>query len=329
MRKFFQYSLILFLIFTVSPSIANSSNSLTIESDPQGLQVLRSDTVFGRTPRTLSLESTEGVQVGLRNQDIEWSSTLKLRGDGVLRVSLKEDAVDTPYNVLVVSRPQGATVRINGEKRGQTPWSGTLESDKTEIRLTEEGFEPWEIEFTPGTDFVLNGSLKRQSATEEVETIQEGRSGKSRLRNVWKKEYVDDSSGSENVVQMTSSNRNNKQFKRVLSGETTSKKSGSLVKRMDGMKKNTSTFKGITKERRLSEEYDFAQPDEVPVEIRTVPSRATVKVDGKKLGKTPIKSKQLPSERSRITIEKQGYEIWEDKFLLKSPLRLKVTLKVR
>lgn len=82
--------------------------------------------------------------------------------DGVTDTSFFRGLGAANGQLVIVSEPSGATVIIDGEKRGQTPWAvDNRWSGTVKVRLEARGYKAWEGTFSGGQDQSLDVQLKK------------------------------------------------------------------------------------------------------------------------------------------------------------------------
>ncbi|MCC6337943.1 MAG: serine/threonine protein kinase [Myxococcales bacterium] len=78
-------------------------------------------------------------------------------------VSERFPATPPPARIVVTSTPSGATVRLDGQDVGKTPWGGDWASRAPiEVEVHAPGYAPWKTTLPPGEDATLDVPLKRR-----------------------------------------------------------------------------------------------------------------------------------------------------------------------
>ena len=115
---------------------------LRVTSDPAGLDVYVDGERVGPAPLVLTLPSGEPHRIELRGDGGVLSSeevTLEAGAPSTLEL-----APDPPRlaSLRVVTVPESATVRVDGEERGETPIAIEIEPGEHEVEVSAEGYEP-------------------------------------------------------------------------------------------------------------------------------------------------------------------------------------------
>jgi hypothetical protein len=110
---------------TLRPPVP-TTGSLTVESDPQGAEVVIADSVRGMTPLTLTLPEGNHALTLRRGSNIKQLNVAIAGGAAKsYHVAWAEPAptvaADANGSLSVVSDPPGSTVTVDGTARGQTP----------------------------------------------------------------------------------------------------------------------------------------------------------------------------------------------------------------
>lgn len=118
-------------------------STVVIDSDPSGAHVQMNGKECGDTPLVLSdlpLGSYSAIvqMEGFTRRDISWKVQ---NGRPILiRVSMMNNIGE----LSLVSKPDGADVEIDGKTYGTTPFKESLEQGQHKIRLTRNGYKPYE-----------------------------------------------------------------------------------------------------------------------------------------------------------------------------------------
>jgi serine/threonine-protein kinase len=115
---------------------------LRVTSDPPGLDVYVDGERVGPAPLVLTLPSGEPHRIELRGDGGVLSSEEVTLEPGA--PSTLELAPDPPRlaSLRIVTVPESATVRVDGEERGQTPIAIEIEPGEHEVEVSADGYEP-------------------------------------------------------------------------------------------------------------------------------------------------------------------------------------------
>lgn len=99
--------------------------------------------------------------------------------EGLLSGNAEEPIPAATGRLKIFSTPSGATVYLNGEKRGTTPFTqDDLHADNYSVRLEMKGYEKWEekdVSIVAGSERSINADLKSVSAANLIlQAIPEG-----------------------------------------------------------------------------------------------------------------------------------------------------------
>jgi hypothetical protein len=142
---------------------------LTVQSSPGGAMVYVDDEQAGRTPLDVSIGvgahelrlEREGYQTARRSLTIDPEERRRINFN-----------LQSAFGTLVVnSLPRGATVRLDGEERGQTPFSTEVQAGEYRLELVQDGYLTAERTVTvPGDGQErINVSLRRPLQVELAE----------------------------------------------------------------------------------------------------------------------------------------------------------------
>ncbi len=131
-------SLLILLISTFS--VFSQSDSLVIESEPDGAQVFIDAVLKGKTPLLIpKLPAGEHMLVVYKEGYENYVTTLT-KTDGTVRVELKRHR----GSLRVSSAPSGANVYLDEVYKGTTPLSiKSMAIGKHKLKLEKTGFETW------------------------------------------------------------------------------------------------------------------------------------------------------------------------------------------
>ncbi len=192
--------------------------------------------------------------------------------------------------LTINSNPPGARIYVDGNPVGQTPATVEVEPGRREIKLKLPSYELWEDSFSLEPYQTRNIGAKLEPETIAWLKVSSSPSG-ARV-------YVDDRL-------------------RGITPLTTSTTGGDRGIRVE--KEGYQTWEEtITVDPPLPERLDVIL-DEVRyygLYLDSDPPGAKIFVDGNLRGTTP-EELTFPSDRARITLEKGGYERWQDTLLLK------------
>ncbi len=163
------------------------TGSLRIVSVPPGAAVVLDGEERGETPLELSGLKPGAHKLQLRKPGHYLKkATLRVRADTTLDINLK---LTKPASLHIRSRPEKATVGIDGKKVGTTPWStSTLKPGTHTITVTTGGYRAWEksIKLGSGQSDTLDVALEKtgtagkptappteEAAEEDVDAVDE------------------------------------------------------------------------------------------------------------------------------------------------------------
>jgi len=133
---------------------------LSINSDPEGAEVLVDDRVVGHTPLTAQVLQT-GSQLRLHKRGFNpWSGLVTVKaGESAIYPDIELQAADA--QVSLSSEPSAAQVTVNGLFVGQTPLDMSLRSGEShQLKLFSEGYQ------------VLNKTLQLEAAQRQSYRLQ-------------------------------------------------------------------------------------------------------------------------------------------------------------
>ncbi|MDO8643624.1 MAG: PEGA domain-containing protein, partial [bacterium] len=147
------------------PEPPTATAFLKIETTPPGATVFLNEVETKLISPTQIKELTPGKQViGLHREGYKfWEQTVIAKNEGtVLQVTLQTD-----YGQLTIhSIPEGATVFLNGEEAGQTPFTReeVLPDSLFRIRVVHPDYEDWEqeVKVFAGRSKIVNAPLKKK-----------------------------------------------------------------------------------------------------------------------------------------------------------------------
>lgn len=314
-----------------------ASTDLELETTPSGLPVNLGDQSAGSTPADLTLDSDKN-KLTVRNDDRSWSSTVNFSGDAELTLSITDASMETPFRGLILSRPQGAEVLVDGELKGRTPWSAQFESGEPTIKLRKKGYKTWSGTFMAKSDFSLRGILtevsdQSDSSEKKGEMDQDDRdSGMSESKD--KMTGQEQSKSNSNLERIITSDLRAEE-KEPQAPDTTPEKKSTKTIDTDSVKTESDTDVMETQEMVANDtgmkskeaKSPSEEPMNVPVKIESDPSGAVVEINGRTAGKTPFVKQEQPSGTKTITLRKTGYKSWSSTLPLDQPTNLKVKLK--
>jgi len=156
---------------TVEFSLQPSHAPVTLTSSPPGARIVVDGEAMAETPATLPLAHGERELTLIRAGYRRWSRTLTVEG-GQAQTLPEIELVPAPATLDIVSVPQGARIRVDGDAVGRAPLRLDLEPGKTvSLRLDLPGYQPLTREVTPAADSrrTLTGELVPIPATLRVQ----------------------------------------------------------------------------------------------------------------------------------------------------------------
>ncbi len=120
---------------------------LVIETRPRGAEVLLDGVLLGQTPIAQITDARPSARLAIRSPGfVEANEVIDLRSDFLLRRDLKPDRID----LLVDSKPQGATVRLGDQELGTTPihWQVAPSEEPVRLTLSLRGYRDETVEVT-------------------------------------------------------------------------------------------------------------------------------------------------------------------------------------
>ena len=150
--------------FRVSERLLKQTGSLDITTTPTGAQIFVDDKYAGVSPKKL-----EGVLAGphtVKAQAENYQPAEKQVEVGHQQTeAVAIELAGLPGKILVTSIPEGAEVKIDGEKKGVTTYTGALSPGKHRVELNKEGYESAgeEVEIQPNKAVSKSYTLKKYS----------------------------------------------------------------------------------------------------------------------------------------------------------------------
>ena len=146
----------------LSRNLAPQIGTLSVKTTPDKANIYLDGKFIGQSP--IKVPSVLAGEHKVRAELKDYSPTEKsaeITHQQATEVSL--DLSGLPGKILVTSVPEGADVRINGESKGQTTFSGSLAPGKHTIEVSKDGFEPstQEVTLSPNQAQSLSFSLKK------------------------------------------------------------------------------------------------------------------------------------------------------------------------
>jgi hypothetical protein len=151
----------------------NTAGSVYVYSDPSGSNLYLDAVYKGRTPMTIS-----NIAVGTHILEVDhagyydWKSTIDVPAGGTKTVSASLNPMPTSTVgwIYVSSSPGGASVSLDGNPVGQTPYSGSLKLNNIAtgthtVSLTLAGYSPYNAQVTvsPNTVSEVSALLQRSA----------------------------------------------------------------------------------------------------------------------------------------------------------------------
>ncbi|MCU4743625.1 PEGA domain-containing protein, partial [Natronoglomus mannanivorans] len=155
---------------TIDDTLNPEDAELSVDSTPDGATVIVDGDDVGVTPWSGELPITDTYEVRIEKDGYE-PRTYE-------NVSLPE-TIDTELDsedaeLSVDSTPDGATVTVDGDDVGTTPWSGNLPTTATyEVRIEKDGYEPRTYENVSPPE-TIDKNLKLEVAELSVDSTPDG-----------------------------------------------------------------------------------------------------------------------------------------------------------
>jgi hypothetical protein len=154
----------------VSERLQKQTGALDITTTPTGAQIFVDDKYQGTAPKKI-----EGILTGphqLKAQLANYQAAqqqVEVAYQQTTPVAI--ELAGLPGKILVTSIPEGAEVKIDGEKKGVTIYTGSLSPGKHRIEVTREGYESvsQEVEIQANKSASLNLPLKKYQKPREKE----------------------------------------------------------------------------------------------------------------------------------------------------------------
>ena len=125
--------------------VVKESVRLEVKSEPPGAKVYIDGKESGDTPLALSDIKTGRHQIRVVKEGYESYEASVEIGVGRKEVMANLKQVGRKGELVVLTEPSGAAVYLNGRSVGTSPYEGKgLSSGKYTVRVTKEGYEPWE-----------------------------------------------------------------------------------------------------------------------------------------------------------------------------------------
>lgn len=250
------------------------THALTIRTDPAGAEVLLNGKSLGHTPLG---------PFQIRDDEAKGMVRFQLEGYEPLQVDLAQDdkVLDyplqrLPYEVTLVTDPEGAEVLLNGEASGKTPMKLKVPSNGPQVLLLKrEGYQEWKATLERDVPFpalVTLSPLAFKTAVlsepKGAEVLVDGRSvGKTPLK----------------ALEVPSEGRHEVRL------------------RLEGY----ADWSGRIEKSKPLPNPVVLKAKTFPVEVRTEPAGATLWLDGQKVGATPQRAELtvLGTHAVRLTLE--------------------------
>ena len=148
----------------VSERLLKQTGALDITTTPAGAQIFVDDKYVGQAPKKL-----EGVLTG--NHTVKAQAENYSPAEKQVEVAFQQTtsvAIELgglPGKILVTSIPEGAEVKIDGEKKGVTTYTGALDVGKHRVEVSQEGYDriQEEVEVAPNKAISKSYTLKKYS----------------------------------------------------------------------------------------------------------------------------------------------------------------------
>ena len=155
---------------------AGPPQELRVESEPPGATVLLDGKEKGRTPLTVAaLSGAHQIVLKLDGREVASDIQMPAEAGLTLRLTLPKNAVGLKPRLTVSSTPAGATLSIDGNEVGLTPWAGELEPGKRKLSLALSEYAPESrvISAAPNREGDLNVQLVHLPGPAQVQIATE------------------------------------------------------------------------------------------------------------------------------------------------------------
>jgi len=246
--------------------------SLSVDSTPEGATILLDGNQIGTTPWSGDRPVTESYDIRIEKDGYESEQITDVSPGN----SVSRELTPVTDTIRVDSDPEGATVYLNDNQVGSTPWSEERHVlDSYDIRIEKDGYDAvTQSGVSPPAS--IAPELNAQQGTLSVNTFPDGATV-----------YL-------NGSQVGTS---------PWSGDRPVTESYDIRLEKDGY--NTVTRSGVIPPSTVDVSLDSQQGT---LSIDTTPDGATVYLDGNQVGTTPWSGDRSVTESYDVRVEKDGYD---------------------
>ncbi len=264
--------------------------TLVIASEPPDAEVIFDGASKGNTPLTLNRVLSGNYTLELRKElHLDWSSTVQIKDGQTTEMPI---TLPTNYGTLKIDyAPKGATVYLNDQEYGKTPFTMKLKPDTYTLRVTA-GDKYREL--PDQSVIIMNGQTQRVEGT-----LQRLKGSVTILSTPGEAEIYLNSE----KVGVTP-----KKLVNLDADDYT------LMVKKEGYGDYTQTLR--IRDGMLPS-IDVTLSQKGSVKIFSTPTNADIYLDSKKVGVTPKALSELEPGNYTLTIKKEGYEVYTQRLRIK------------
>ncbi len=169
----------------LAKTLKEQQGQIEIRSEPGGANAFLDGKYAGKTPVAVKAIKTgvHEVKITLKSYR-DYSETVQVAAGALAQVSAALEGL--PGTLTVNSSPSGASVTVNGQNVGQTPWTGEVDAGDATIDLLLDGYEPQQkmARVIPGSGLSVSATLKK-AVIIEMATIPAGKFYYHRPNPIW------------------------------------------------------------------------------------------------------------------------------------------------
>ncbi|MFP4647463.1 MAG: PEGA domain-containing protein, partial [Candidatus Acetothermia bacterium] len=140
--------------------VTKRTGRLSITSSPSNAKIYIDEDFVSRTPATIDVRpGYRQVRLSL-GADLRWTREVRVKSNQVKRLEAHLERVE--YATLsITSDPSRAKIYVDGQYRGKTPRSISIEAKELTIELRKEGYSDWqrELRLFPRESREINADL--------------------------------------------------------------------------------------------------------------------------------------------------------------------------
>ncbi len=259
------------------------NGAISVSSTPSGAQVYLDGAYEGVTPLTISVQpGTYNITLKLPGYKV-YSEFITVESGKELNISVALQPL--PVSLTITSEPSGASVYINGAYKGTTPLTLSVTPGTYEVKLTKQGYKNYmtTVELSPDKSKTLSVTLSPIYGRVQITSIPSGA-----------KVYVNSSYKGMTPLSLS-----------LPPGMYTIKVSKQGYKNYE-----TTLILSAGEHKAISVTLT---PAFGHVTVTSTPSGASVYIDGKYAGTTPLENYKLSTGEHTVKVEKEGYETYTTK----------------